>query len=219
MITKTINLYSFDELSTEAQNKAIENLSDINVDHEWWDFVYTDFITIAEYFGIEIEKNRNSTQMFFTGFYSQGDGSAFAGTIDVQKFIECIEGEKWREHAPKEELKFYKVTPNIKRVCKLIASGTIDLYANVKMTNRETSVKLEYDWSFAGDYKCSNPIRVETTINDLIELLEDGIETLNSWFFNQLRTEYEYQTSREQIIETIKANEYTFTENGKLENL
>lgn len=31
-----------------------------------------------------------------------------------------------------------------------------------------------------------------------------------------LQKEYEYQTSREVIIETIKANEYEFTENGKL---
>lgn len=31
-----------------------------------------------------------------------------------------------------------------------------------------------------------------------------------------LRQEYEYQTSREAIIETIEANEYEFTEDGKL---
>jgi len=34
-----------------------------------------------------------------------------------------------------------------------------------------------------------------------------------------LRKEYEYLTSNQAIIETIKANEYTFTENGKLENI
>jgi hypothetical protein len=30
-------VYKFDELSEEAQDKAVENLYDINVDHDWWD--------------------------------------------------------------------------------------------------------------------------------------------------------------------------------------
>lgn len=34
-----------------------------------------------------------------------------------------------------------------------------------------------------------------------------------------LTKEYEYLTSKEQIIETIEANEYTFTEDGKMENI
>lgn len=34
--------YQFNELSEEAQQNAIERLYDINVDHEWWDFIYSD---------------------------------------------------------------------------------------------------------------------------------------------------------------------------------
>ncbi len=37
MKTKTINLYKFKELSPEAQQKAIYNLVDINVSHNWWE--------------------------------------------------------------------------------------------------------------------------------------------------------------------------------------
>jgi hypothetical protein len=36
-VTKTITLYSFDELSEEAQEKAIEKLRDLNVDCQWWE--------------------------------------------------------------------------------------------------------------------------------------------------------------------------------------
>ena len=50
MKTITINLYSFDELSTEAKEKAISSLFDINIDHEWWDGVYYD----AENIGLKI---------------------------------------------------------------------------------------------------------------------------------------------------------------------
>lgn len=50
MKTKTINLYEFDELSEDAKEKALQNLWDINVDHEWWDYIYED----AERIGLKI---------------------------------------------------------------------------------------------------------------------------------------------------------------------
>lgn len=36
-ITRTITIYQFDELSEEAQEKAIEICSDYNVNHDWWE--------------------------------------------------------------------------------------------------------------------------------------------------------------------------------------
>lgn len=40
-IMETI-LYTFKELSKEAQAKAIEGARDWNVDHDWWTFMYED---------------------------------------------------------------------------------------------------------------------------------------------------------------------------------
>lgn len=40
--TTTRTLYTFDELTDKAKEKAIEKLWDLNVDHEWWDGVYDD---------------------------------------------------------------------------------------------------------------------------------------------------------------------------------
>ena len=37
---KSITVYKFDELSNEAQEKALERLSDINVDHDWYEHIY-----------------------------------------------------------------------------------------------------------------------------------------------------------------------------------
>ena len=50
--TTTRNLYKFEELSQEDQQKAIEKLYDINVDREWWEFVYDD----AERAGLKIHE-------------------------------------------------------------------------------------------------------------------------------------------------------------------
>lgn len=42
MKTKTIKLYQFSELSEQAKEKAINNLSEINISDEWWNTVYDD---------------------------------------------------------------------------------------------------------------------------------------------------------------------------------
>ena len=47
MKTLTINLYQFSELSDEAKEKAISNLSDINVDFDWWTNTYEDAARIG----------------------------------------------------------------------------------------------------------------------------------------------------------------------------
>jgi hypothetical protein len=43
-------VYSFDELSPEAQEKALNKLCDLNVNYDWWEFEYED----AERIGLKI---------------------------------------------------------------------------------------------------------------------------------------------------------------------
>ena len=42
MKTVEVNYYKFHELPKTAQQRAIENLWDINVDYGWWEFTYDD---------------------------------------------------------------------------------------------------------------------------------------------------------------------------------
>src|SRR5262245_16755614 len=51
MRTIRTKVYKFKELSTEAQEKAIEKFYDINVDHDWWDSTYED----AKNIGLKIK--------------------------------------------------------------------------------------------------------------------------------------------------------------------
>jgi hypothetical protein len=72
------------ELSTETSSvsaatreRLIEKHRYINVDHDlWYDYVYEDFTKRMEGVGISV------TEMYFTGFCSQGDGACFEGMID-----------------------------------------------------------------------------------------------------------------------------------------
>jgi len=62
MKTISINLYSFNELSKEAQNKALSNLATINVEHDWWDATYEDAKNIGlELTGFDLDRNKHAS--------------------------------------------------------------------------------------------------------------------------------------------------------------
>jgi len=69
MRIKETKLYHFDELSEEAKQKAIEGLSDINTDYEWWESTYED----AENIGLKLtsfglDRNRHATGEIITSY-------------------------------------------------------------------------------------------------------------------------------------------------------
>jgi hypothetical protein len=178
MKTKTINLYSFNELSEQAQQKAIENLYDINVTHEWWDFTYED----AENIGLKItefdlDRNRHANGEFI-----------FDVPVDVANAIKNNHGEQCETY--KTAIKFIAEWDNL-----------VATHSDGIETDRVCEDK-EYDFD-----------------NAATGLEQDFLKALLEDYSLLLQKEYEYLTSKEAIIETINANEYTFTESGKLENL
>jgi hypothetical protein len=63
--TTSRELYKFDELSAEAQDKAIEKLYDLNVDYEWWYSTYDDAANIGiKITSFDLDRNRNATGKF-----------------------------------------------------------------------------------------------------------------------------------------------------------
>jgi len=71
-IEKVIKKYAkFNELSKKGQMKAIEKNRQINVDHEWFNFVFEDYTSKLKKLGFY------DIKLYFTGFYSQGDGACF----------------------------------------------------------------------------------------------------------------------------------------------
>lgn len=60
--TTTHTVYTFDELSEDSKEKAIERLYDINVNYDWWEYVYEDAATIGlNITGFELDRNKHTT--------------------------------------------------------------------------------------------------------------------------------------------------------------
>lgn len=55
-------VYNFDELSEDAKQKALENLYDINVNYDWWEFIYEDAENIGlKITGFDLDRNKHAT--------------------------------------------------------------------------------------------------------------------------------------------------------------
>jgi len=64
-----ITLYKFSELSKDAKEKAINSLSDINVDYDWWSWIHEDAKGIGcEISGFDIERRYCNLKLCENGF-------------------------------------------------------------------------------------------------------------------------------------------------------
>ena len=194
---KTTQTYSFNELSDEAKQVAFNNNFEINVDsYYWYDCTKDDFHTILELVGFyNIDSN-------FSGFYSQGDGVSFSANYRYKKG--CLKAVK--QHAPNDV------------VLHNIVSGIISHQKN-------NGYLLSCEVSQRGNYCHSNTMHFSWYKNDdscfywkndsVEDELEQLFKDLASWYYLQLKSEYEHLTSFDVVAEMLEANEIQFLENGK----
>lgn len=154
METRTYTVYKFDELSDDAKEKAIQNLYDINVDHEWWESTCDDARTI----GLSITS------------FDIGRGSYCKGKF-ISSAESCIEFIL-KEHG---------------KTCGTYALAT--------------------EWKD----------KLDTESETYKEQCEEFLNSLLEEYLSLLRQDYQYLISEAAIIETIKANDYDFTEDGKID--
>lgn len=67
MRTIATNIYEFKELSEAAKKKAVEKISTINVDFNWWDLTYKDAKNIGlKITFFDLDRNRHAKGEFIT---------------------------------------------------------------------------------------------------------------------------------------------------------
>ena len=190
---------------TANQRSLIERYRGINTDHDWWDCTYDDFVGYAADRGFVIDPKH----IQFTGFWSQGDGASFTGSIDVPKFIA-----------------FHKLETAYPWIMKLSEHGG-SIYTKVERTRsryaHENTCRAEvneYDDFSAllcpSDFDIDD-VRVLTLgqwdallTSDIDQLDKDMEQTrleLCRHLYKQLEAEYEYLTSDDAVWDAIEAND------------
>ncbi len=210
MKTVCIECRKLEEWDKETQEKIIEKHRDFNVQDEWWD-CETDFWAekLAEmgFDIVETEWKTNkkgvryeskSNLISFSGFYSQGDGASFTGTVDIQKWIETQEPVKYA------------------RILKLLNSGKIQHSAKIKRDRWHhyvhwNTTSIYHDWYMNGDHS-----RIEALIEELEEDVLKHHQDLNREIYRDLEKDYDGQCTDEAVRESLIANEYEFDNTGKI---
>ena len=205
--TTTTEVCTFEELSPEMQQKAIEKHYNINVGHEWWEFSYNMIEEMAQFFGIDTE------QKSFCFDIDRGNFFCMESSLSIRQLRDALQSKPEDGFKAQEDLfslfgAWYKAAA--KKVCpqtwKAINEGC-NPYATSETRNTDASFCTVPD----SGWECD---RVAADLDILAELCEDVLKHICHFAVKMLREEYDYQTSEEQVRESLIANEYEFEADG-----
>lgn len=224
--------FKFSELSDRAKEKARDKYRQSYPDYDWWDSSYEDFDKIATMMGIEIGtkpvrlmngKTRHDPAIYFSGFWSQGDGACFEGewrpTDDPLAALTEL-----MAHAPQDS-ELHEIAFGLAHLSERCNQIIPD--ANVKVTHsgnyyHSHSVSYDVDLPTPHDLDIDNELHL-MVFNALCDKLgldnisfedevSDLLRSFMDWMYDRLEAEHEYLTSDENIDQYL--TELTFDEDG-----
>lgn len=209
MKTKTINLYSFDELTPEAQKKAISNFRN-DIDNT--DFIYDEAHESVEKFHdiFGTKEGRYSWLDINTGQID--DAILRLSGLRLQKYL-------WNNY--RRDLfkgKYYSLWSKTEVSYQYHKEGYPVLksrHSKIILDNSCVMTGVCYDMHLLDpiyDYLDKKDFSNDTTTFE--DLLNKCIQSLEKSIYSEV----EYQNSEQAIKETIEANEYTFEIDGTLNN-
>jgi hypothetical protein len=184
----------------------------LNINFNWWDDEFEDFIELCSYLGIAVIKDA----IKFRGFYSQGDGSGFSAKVDIPKLITAIVNQSWKDYAPIQEFPF--TAPNIdRRALGLLTKDLLPNEPQINSMSRQYGVVVDL-----GIYVINEGGREHDNVFEELDKLEEWLrkiaQVLNSYLYSTLEKQYDFLTSDTAIKESILTNEYLFTADGRSAN-
>lgn len=206
MTTKTINLYTFNELSDSAKEKARDWWRSCNDGDTFWsECVIDDAKEQGRNMGLDIDK------VYFRGFWNQGDGACFEGTWHACDVKAGETAKDWGDSPETKEIR--RIAAEFEETAKNFPNASFSVkhsghYSHEFCTTFNVSLGEDED---SGSISQEEWSRAES---DLIETARDYMR----WIYNKLEKEYEYQNSDEVIDELLENNSYTFLENGERED-
>jgi hypothetical protein len=206
----TTTVYTINELSEEARDKAINHFRDYNTIDDFW---FEDMTEVRSpyaqpyYQGFFQEQAEGSgfdmRAFYFSGFWSQGDGACFEAFVDYEDYILKNKlGNRYRmllSHVRRDGGGLL-----IKTRGHYSHANTMYVEEADRYYNAADDTQRAYDASEKAD------AQAQELIDEILEHAQD----LADDFYRQLEREYEYLSSDEQIIESLDANEMLFNEDG-----
>ena len=196
-------IFKYEELDDRAKDKAKDWYRQFVFNDSCdWEFVFEYAVQAADILGINIDHRRGSREpaIYFSGFWSQGDGACFEGSYRYAKGAT----KKIREYAPQDtelhriadELQsiqrrnFYKLCARMTHSGRYSHSGCMDVSV----------------WHYDDQHR-----DIGDAEDDIAQLMRDFAD----WIYDKLENEYEYQCSDSVVEESIIAKDYEFYDDGR----
>ena len=201
VMIKETEVFTFDELSDSAKEKARARdwWKSSGLDYDWWECVCDQYTTACKLFGLDISR------IMFSGFWSQGDGAAFAGTYSYKKG--ALQALK------KEFPQWVEIHDICKRLTQMQKPNFYGVNVDISQNGRychEMSMRFSVSVYIEGQgERYDIPQGMGEEVADIFRDLARDI-------YKNLEAEYDYLTSDERVDEMILGNEYLFTENGEI---
>ena len=203
-------VFHFEELADAAKENARAWYRDGGFDYDWYDTVYEDFQRIAEILGVRFKTRpvrlygggtRQEPRIFFSGFWSQGDGASF----ECHYAYRNSAGAEIRSYAP-QDATLHGIADTLQAVQR----------RNFYQLRAEASHRSHYyhEYCMAISVERDSPTYQDMTL-DAEDIVAEALRDLARWLYRQLEREYDYLTSDDVVDEAITANGYTFTESGR----
>lgn len=212
----TIKLYQFAELSDSAKEKARQWWRECNDgDSSWSEFVINDAVEQGELLGIGFDNHqvllmgggaRSQPCIWWTGFWSQGDGACFEGSWSASNVKADKVADGWGDSPGTAEIK--RIAAGFAEIAHQYPGASFRVKHNGHYYHRFCTtfdVDMGHDWESGVGTK-----EAEDAEACLVELARDFM----LWIYNQLENEWRHQNSDEQVDESITCNEYHFYEDG-----
>lgn len=139
--------------------------------------------------------------IYFSGFWSQGDGASFEGGYGYAKDA----ARKIRLHAPEDE-DLHEIADMLQIAQR---RNFYQLRADISHRGR-----YHHEYCMAISVERDSPSGQDMT-SDAEGAVTETLRDLARWLYRQLEREYDYQMSDGVIDDAILANEYTFTAEGR----
>lgn len=182
--------------------KLIDKYRDINVDDgtEWWDCVYEQFKEDMAAIGVYVDR------MYFSGFWSQGDGACFEGYVtDWELFLKSLGhtnphlitvAKKHWTFSSKHHGHYYHEN------CTHFNDESISLPEGAD-DNEWAYYNLDADEELRKAVALAQLAQFQGIERDFADAFKDHMRDL----YCKLEKEYEYLTSDKAVWETLEAND------------
>lgn len=201
MKTKTIEVFSFAELSDEAKEKARAWYREGALDYDWWGSVYDDAKTIGDLMGIEID------DIFFSGFASQGDGACFTGRYRyAPNALAAV-----KNYAP-QATDLHDLAQSLETAQILAALQGLRLAATIVLGRGSNY----YSHSGTMDVTVYDTNDETRDIGNLEENIQEAMRNFADWIYGRLEDEHDWLTSDEAVDDSLMTNEYEFDVDGNV---